>query len=119
MPDYSRYGPFVNGSAPGISASFLNAIETVFVQPSGGTETGHYRVLGGSYATGAVLGTWITTLSRGATMLSATIDQADGVTTNLNPPTWANVNAGGFVVYATSTGVALNCYCAGNYTCQY
>ena len=25
---YSQYGPFTNGSAPGISAAFLNALET-------------------------------------------------------------------------------------------
>lgn len=28
MPGYVQYGPFVNSTAPGISAAFLNALET-------------------------------------------------------------------------------------------
>lgn len=119
MPDYIKTGPFVNGGAPGISATFLNNVENVFVQPSGGTETGHYFLAGPAYTTGAFISDYVNSLSRGATPLSASTDLADAGLNNLGATSIGHLTSGGFQIFAQSVGANINCFCGGNYTIQY
>jgi hypothetical protein len=109
----------VNGSVPGISAAFLNAVEAVLEQPSGGVETGKYFLNSSGYATGANLGTYTCSISRTAIPVSAVVDTADVGNTNVVGPATSSVSANGFMVNTTATGVATNCRCAGNYTLSF
>lgn len=120
MPNYVKTGSFTNGSAPGISASFLNNIENVFEQPSGGTETGKYFLLGGAYTTGANVSQYMQSLSRTTVPVSVSIDTADQApTAGANSPTTDNLSANGFHVLFTATGANVASRCGGNFTLQY
>ena len=120
MPNYSKTGPFSNGGAPGISAAFLNNIENVFVQPSGGTELGKYWLEGNAYVVGAYVTCFIPSLSRGATPVSVSIDTADQSVVGMNAPGTYNLTSSGFHISANANGGAqTNMYCGGNTTIHY
>lgn len=120
MANYTKTGPFVNNSAPGISSTFLNNLENVLAQPSGGTESGSYFLQGNGTVVGAVVSSWITTLSRVSTPVSVSID-----TTRVAPTTGANTPAapilypGGFQVMFTLNSSSNTARCGGNYTVQF
>jgi hypothetical protein len=119
MPNYTKTGPFVNASAPGISAAFLNNVENVFKQSSGGTETGTYWFSQGTYTTSAQVGVYIPTLSRGTAVVSVTIDTSILVATGLNPPSVLFSGPQGFFVGANGTGTSLTARVGGLWTVQY
>jgi hypothetical protein len=121
MPDYVKTGPFVNSSAPGISAAFLNAVENVFRQSSGGTETGYYFLSGSPYTTGAVVVQWYVTISRNTTPVSMSIDTSLlAPTSGMGTPIAAQFYNSGFQIYClTTTGPNTNARCGGLYTVQY
>src|SRR2546421_12139577 len=119
MANYVKVGPFVNGGAPAISKAFLDGLENVLVQVSGGSESGRYRVAGGCYVSGSVVSTWVTSLSRTTSPVSVTIDTSDQSPTLLSSPSAVNQNSGGVLIYGTGTGTNQNCFCAGAYTINY
>lgn len=119
MANYSSYGPFSNGNAPGISAAFLNAIEQVFQQPSGGTETGHYFFEGNANSTGGTIGTWVVSLSRTTVPVSVTIDTADTSPVGVSSVSVQAAKNSGFFVGAAATGSTNTGRAGGNYTIQY
>lgn len=119
MPNYVKTGPFVNGGAPGIAFGFLNNVERVFVQPSGGTETGSYWFQMATYAVSAIVGVYIPTLSRGTAVVSVTIDTSILAPVGLNTPTVIFSNANGFYVGASGTGTSLTPRVGGAWTVQY
>lgn len=105
-----------------INASDLNQTINVLQQPSGGQEKGKYFMAGPVYANGAVVAEYVGSLSRGATPLSVTIDEADQAHTGgLNAtPTTAQLTASGFQVFSLSTtGPNVNARAGGGYTIQY
>ncbi len=101
---------------PGISAAFLNAVENVLEQPSGGTETGKYYLNGSGYAAAAKVGTYTCSLSRTAVPVSVVIDTADVAPTNTSGSAASVLSANGFLVNCAASGVATNVSAAGNYT---
>ena len=119
MPDYVKTGPFTNGGAPGLSATFFNNIENVFKQSSGGTETGTYWFEMATYATNAQVGVYIPTLSRGTTVVSVTIDTSILGATGLNAPAVIYSGPSGFFVGANGTGASLTPRVGGAWTVQY
>jgi hypothetical protein len=118
MADYSKVGPFNNGGAPGISASFLNGVENVFNQPSGGTETGRYLIAGAASINGSVISGYIVSLSRVSTPVSVSFDTSDG-SSNANTPTTAHLTSNGFQISATSTSGNINAAVGGAWTIQF
>lgn len=122
MPDYIKTGPFTNGAAPGISAAFLNALENVLEQPSGGSETGKYFIAGNIGVANGIVSQYMPSLSRTSVPVSVVIDEVDVPHTggmNATPVT-AQLSANGFQVYSLSTTVSsTNARAGGNYTLNY
>lgn len=119
MPNYVKTGTFVNGSAPGISAAFLNAIERVFVQSSGGTELGGYYLTAWASTSNQSMGAWVPSLSRGATPVSVSIDTTIQSASLCGAPSTDHLNANGFHVYANSSSAASAMNVGGNWTITY
>jgi hypothetical protein len=119
MANYVRTGPFVNGTVPGISAAFLNAVEAVLEQPSGGVETGKYFLNSGSSVSGFQFGTYTCSLSRTAVPVSAVVDAADVGASNCVGGATSSLSANGFMVNTSSNAVNTNCRVAGNYTLSF
>jgi len=120
MPNYVKTGPFTNGGAPGISAAFLNAIENVFEQSAGGTETGKYFLQGQGYTSLANYGNYMESLSRTTVPVSVTIDQADQAPTGgANTPGAQNLTSNGFLVFFTVGSASSAAKTGGNFTIQY
>jgi hypothetical protein len=116
MGNYIRTGPFVNGSAPGISAAFLNAIENVLEQPSGGTEAGKYLLAGWGNAASDFISQYIPSLSRTSVPVSLALDEADIAHTFCAAVGNGNLTANGFQSFTTTSGAAINARVGGNYT---
>lgn len=118
MGGYARTGPFVNGSSPGISATFLNNVEAVLARPSGDTETGCYGIDTSSYSSPAHFGEYVSTISRTSVPVSVSVDtsiilfNSGGVSTN-------HLTANGFGVDGTSNATSLSTQAFGNYTVSY
>jgi hypothetical protein len=104
---------------PGISAAFLNAIENVLEQPSGGTETGKYNLQSWGNAANDTIGSYTGSISRTAVPISVVIDTADQAATAVNAPATAFLTANGFLASTTTTGAATVARVAGNYTLNY
>jgi hypothetical protein len=120
LGNYVRTGPFTNSvTPPGISASFLNAIEAVLEQPTGGSELGKYFITGSTYAIGAYVCQYMISLSRTSVPVSVVIDTADQAASNFNAPTTIRLTSSGFQVQVTGTGANLNCNVGGNWTINY
>jgi hypothetical protein len=121
MPNYVKTGPFTNNiTPPGISAALLNAIETVLSQPSGGTETGKYRLEEGAYSNLAWLSQYMSTISRTAVPVSVTIDEADMAhSNNANAAATQVLTANGFQVNCNTNGANPSAHVAGNTTVNY
>jgi len=119
MGNYNKYGPFTDSAAPGIDAVFLNNVENVFVQPSGGTESGHYTCVGSGYVDHCIVSTHITSLSRTTTLVSVTIDTSDFGAFGCGSPTTNRLTSGGVEIYVYSSGAQTSCGCGGVYTLQY
>jgi hypothetical protein len=119
MANYVATGPFTNGGAPGLSASFFNAIENVFIQPGGGAETGHYFFEGNANGSGGTIGVWVVSLSRTTAPVSVTIDTADTSPVGVGSPSVQAAKHSGFFVGAAATGATNTGRAGGNYTINY
>jgi hypothetical protein len=120
MGGYAKVGPFVNATTPpGVSAVFLNGIESVLARGVGETETGKYVLNAGLYQTGAFVSEYRSTISRTSVPVSVVIDTADLAPVSINAPSTGFLTANGFQTYSTATGAGLNCRCAGNTTVTY
>lgn len=85
----------------------------------GQTETGHYMVAGNSYATNAVVATYITSRSRGPVPVSVSINTADQTPSGINTPTTQFLSYAGVLIKATGTGVSSSVNAGGVYTITY
>jgi hypothetical protein len=120
MGGYVKTGPFVNNTVPGISASFLNNIESVLARGSGDTETGKYFVFGNGYTATANIQDYIDSLSRTSVPVSVVVDEADQAHANsMNAVITQQLTANGFVVGSTVSGASVNPRVGGNYTINY
>ena len=119
MGNYNPTGPFSNGSAPGLSASLFNNIENVFVQPSGGTESGRYLCAGSGYANGCNITDNIFSLSRTSTPVSFSYDTTDVAPFGVGTPAYNRLTSGGVQLYAYTSGAQVNAGFGGTYTFQY
>ena len=117
MGYYSPTGPFTNAAAPGISASFLNNVESVFYRRSGDTELGKYLFSGGGWANGASSGYWIGFTSR-STPVSVAIDTSI-VLAGYAAPTTTQLVQSGFGVTAVASGVSNTARFGGAWTSNY
>lgn len=117
--NYIPTGPWTNGSSPGISASFLNAIEAILKQPSGGGESGKYFVGAGAYTTTAVVGQYISSLSRTAVPVSLTIDSSDATPPGGATLSTAHLTQSGFQVYINAAATNANAFYGGTYTINF
>jgi hypothetical protein len=117
MANYVRTGPFTNGGVPGIQATFLNAVESVFLRQSGDTEVGKYYFSGGAWGAGAVSGYWIGFVSR-TTPLSATVDSST-VLAGYGSLTANNLDKSGFAINANATGTSTTARFGGNWQANY
>jgi hypothetical protein len=115
--NYSPTGPFINASAPGISASFLNNVESVFYRRSGDNENGVYLWACGSYSTGSNFGGWIGCVSR-STPVSVAIDTSI-VLAGYAAPTTTQLGKSGFNINAVASGVSTTCRFGGAWTINY
>jgi len=103
-----------------ILAADINQVVNVLQRAAGQTEVGKYMLEGNAYASGAYISSYMPSLSRGATPVSVMIDTADNAPTALlNAPSTDHLTANGFHVFANTSGISLNQFCAGNYTIQY
>ena len=120
MGNYVRSGPFVNGTAPGISATFLNNLENVLEQPSGGSELGKYVCAGNWAGSGSgFFSTYIPSLSRTAVPVSVTIDTADqSPSGGAIAPSTDRLSSSGFHIYSSMTN-GNNGSMAGNWTLNF
>lgn len=125
MATYTKTGPFSNNSAPGISASFLNAVETCLVslcdisqREATQTEVGRYFLAGWSSGAAQNISWYYPSLSRGTSLVSVSIDQSDQGAVTCNAPTTAHLTSSGFQVYTQSTGSG-NPAVGGQVTLQY
>ena len=104
------------------SPTDLNQLVTILSQPSGGVEKGHYFLASGIYTSGAVISTYVPTLTRNTAPVSVSVDTADLAPTGglSGTPTTLQLTSGGFQVYSLSTtGPNVNARAGGNYTANY
>lgn len=119
---YTKYGPFTDGSSPGISASFLNSLESYLRQNTGATETGKYFLAGSIYTNNALVSDFLRTISQGTTISSVTIDTTDQAPTGgmTATPSIGGLGNGGFQAYSlATTGPNTNGRCGGSWTAQF
>lgn len=107
------------GTGQTINAADINQLAVVLQRPSGSQESGKYFLVDSSYATGATVGDYVGSISRGATPVSVTIDTLDVAPSNCNTPTTDHLTSNGFRVSTTSTGIATSVQVAGGYTISY
>jgi len=120
MGNYVRSGPFSNGvTPPGISAAFLNAIENVLEQPSGGAEAGKYWIGGWGNISTDILSQYMSSISRTAVPVSVTLDEADQAHSNCNAISSDHLTANGFHAYTSMTGAATSGNVGGNSTINF
>jgi len=142
MP-YTPHGPFVNGGAPGIDYSFLNAAETCLEnaisdpaiintgdgnitfttgylkRASGHTEQGGYFIAFASTAASQVGSYYYSSESRGVTPLSVTVDASQYPATNCTAPGALQLTSNGVQVFTNSSGAGSNNRVGGLVTIQY
>ena len=125
MPTYSNSGPFVNNTVPpAINATFLNNVENfldsvsnVHQQPSGGTESGKYRLTFNASAANYFGSVYLRTHSQTSTPVSVTVNSADDAPTNMSSgPTAINLSSSGVQIIGQSSGGFGNIHCGGNWT---
>lgn len=97
----------------------LNQVVNVLQKPSGATEVGKYYWTFWAAANGDTSGVYMQTQSRNATPVSVAIDHADSFPSGVNAPTWSNLTAFGFEVYASVNAAGVNYGIGGNWTVQY
>jgi len=102
-----------------INAADINQVVKILQQPSGGQETGKYFLIDSSYAVGASTGDYISSISRGATPVSITIDTADQAPSNCNTPSTSHLTSNGCSVSTTSTAINTTMQAGGNYTLSF
>lgn len=101
-----------------MDASLFNNVEDVFVQPSGGSESGGYFIGLTPVTTGSLVSCYYSSLSRTATPVSITgIDTADGMSGS-GTPLSAHLTSKGVLMYTDSTGTG-NVNTGGNLTINF
>lgn len=143
MP-YTPTGPFVNGSSPGISAAFLNAVEACLVnaisdtkitndgngnltfttgnlkRAAGNTEATKYFLQGGTNASGWTISQYMQSTSRGVTPASVTVDTADqSPAVGGASPITNSLSAYGVQIYFVATAASNTARVGGNLTFNY
>jgi hypothetical protein len=104
-----------------IQAQDVNQVVNVLQRASGQQEIGKYFLAGPTYANGALVSQYMSSISRNTTPVSVSIDTADqapagGMSTT---PNTGNLTANGFQVWTLTTTTNLNSRAAGNMTIQY
>ena len=102
-----------------INAADINQLATILQRPSGQQESGKYFLSDSSYATGAVVGSYVQSISRVATPVSVAIDTTDQAVSNCAAPTTDHLTSNGFRVSTTSTGIAVSVLVGGGFTISY
>lgn len=103
-----------------INHSDVAQIVNVLQQPSGGQEARKYILEGNCYVANGYISNYVTSLSRGSTPVSVSIDQADITKSSfMNAPQTAHLTSGGFQCYAQFTSANADGVVAGNYTIQF
>ena len=83
------------------------------------SEGGKYWVGGSSYANGALISTYIVSLSRNAVPSGVSLDEVDQAHSNCAAVSSDHVTANGFHVYSFGSGVFTSANVAGGYTLNY
>lgn len=99
-----------------ILASDVNQLVQVLQRQSGQTETGKYHLLGSSYANGARVAQYMTSLSRVSVPVSVTVDEADVAHNNCGAIATSALTANGVLLFANGTGTFTTAEVAGNLT---
>lgn len=115
--NYVKTGPFINNSAPGVSSTFLNNLESVFYRSSGDNENGVYLWSCGAYTTGTNFGGWVGFVSR-STPVSVSVDTSV-VLAGFNAPTTTQLGKSGFGITASATGPSNTNRFGGSWTSNY
>ena len=102
-----------------INAADINQLAIILTRPSGTQESGKYFLSDSSYATGAVVGDYVNSISRTATPVSVSIDTSDQAASNCGAPTTDHLTSNGFRVSTTSTGIATSVVVGGGFTISY
>jgi hypothetical protein len=120
LPNYIKSGPFINSiTPPGISSAFLNALENVLSQPSGGTETGKYVLEGSVYTSSTLLSQYMPSISRTAVPVSVTVDEADVAHNGCNAIASQRLTANGVQLWASAAAASVDARVGGNLTFNY
>lgn len=101
-----------------ILAADINQLVNVLQKPSGSTEAGKYFIAGFGTTAGQNSSYYYSSLSRNATPVSVTIDQADQGAVNCVAPATGHLTASGVQIYTASSGSG-NIAVGGNVTIQY
>lgn len=102
-----------------VLASDVNQLVYVLQRQSGQNEIGDYYLTLGAYATSAFIGYFVSSLSRTSVPTGVVIDTSLQAASNFNAPATDHLTANGFHVYASSTGININCNVGGQYTISY
>jgi hypothetical protein len=100
-------------------ANDINQIINVLQQPSGGQETGKYRIEGWGSANLDAIAVHVFSLSRVSTPVSVSIDTADQSPTGMSTPGASHQNSSGFHISCGATGATTDAFAGGNFTIQY
>jgi hypothetical protein len=111
--------PYQVGTGQTINAADINQLAVILQRPSGSQESGKYFLTDSSYATGAVIGDYVNSISRTATPVSVSIDTLDQAPSNCGTPTTDHLTSSGFRVVVTSTGTAVSVLAGGGFTISY
>jgi hypothetical protein len=102
-----------------ILATDVNQLVNVLQRAAGQTEVGDYYLTSFATTSGQSMGTWVGTLSRGATPVSVGIDTSLQAVSGCNAPSTDHLNSNGFHVFTSSTGAVGAMNVGGQYTVQY
>jgi hypothetical protein len=111
--------PYQVATGQTINAADINQLAVILQRPSGTQESGKYFLVDSSYATGANVGDYVSSISRTATPVSVAIDTTDQAATNCGAPTTDHLTSNGFRVSTTSTGVNVQVIVGGGFTISY
>lgn len=100
----------------------INQVIYTLHQPTGGQEIGHYILASNAYILNATMGWYVSSLSRGSTPVSVTLDASDITNSGMtaSPASNDHLTANGFHIFDfAATGPQTNAIIGGKYTIQY
>jgi hypothetical protein len=100
-------------------ASQLDQIINVLQRQTGQQESGQYVAAGWVNAGAQVVSDYYSSLSRGVTPSSASIDSSLGRSSQLNAPGTSFLSANGVQIFCLSSASANNATCGGNVILQF